>query len=129
MGQYKIGDEVVCKLNVGPSNDPWYQEFKLQIIGFTAGEDEYDSDELLCYVPHYISIPWAFKLNTTHQRVYSFPDKFIGEEGVLIDDCDVRNHIPGIPGATCDICYIHVQYAMTSYGTFVCHGCRENPYH
>ncbi len=123
MGRYRIGDEVVCVLDHG--DDTWCPEFKLQVISLVTGDD-YDNNRLLCYVPHYLTIKSSFKLNRYQQDGFEFDTKFVGEQGIFIDDEEVIRHLPALPGEVCSNCKILIQYAS---GTpYMCWSCRENPY-
>lgn len=126
--KYRIGDEIVLKVNFGPSEDkPRYERRKVLIIG--AGVDVED-DQYLCYVPHYLSMPHLFKLNRAHQRYYLFEGKFLGEQGCFItEDDEIYDHIPAPDGAKCGRCKSFVRWAeYDDEGNFTCRRCRINPY-
>lgn len=126
MGRYRIGDEIICAFNLGDAREAWYQEFKLQVIGFVTGDD-YDSDRMLCYVPQYMTIRSSFTLGRRHQESFGFPSKFIGEQGIFADDNQVVKHMPGLPGEVCSKCKMLIQYATCS-ASYLCWTCRDNPY-
>lgn len=127
MGHYRIGDEIVCAFDLGDSKSSWIQEHKIQILGFKP-EGELESAQMLCYVPHYVTIGRkTFDLTKKLQAEFKFHDKFLGEQGVFVLDSQVIKHIDSIPGATCKKCGLHIQFAEETM-TYRCRACRENPY-
>ena len=124
MKKFKIGDEVVVKVNVGTTTDPWLQTLKVQIIGFGNGAN---NDQTLCYVPQYENLKTSFSLNRLHQRHYDFHNKFLGEFGTFVNESDVIKHIPSPEGAVCVRCNDFVMLAEQA-DDFLCRPCKENPW-
>lgn len=120
---YRIGDEIICKLNEGTLDHPIGVEFKLQIIGFGNGND---GDVLFCYVPSAFVVKNSFLLSERHKRHYGFDRKFIGEYGAFVGKHEVITHIPCLDGQTCCLCGEFVWMASDKI-QFTCRHCVENP--
>src|ERR1044072_461396 len=126
MTQYNPGDEIMFLLNEGSETNPYVRTIKVQIIGFGNGDNPH---QLLCYVPHYVSVHSSFKLGRNHQNWYGFDGKFIGEYGMFIEEADVIKHFPRLEGETCVNCQTFIQWAQAGFDEeFWCHSCKQNPY-
>lgn len=126
--KYKIGDEVILKVDVSHTDVPYYEAFKVQVIGCGNGGDW---RQYLCYVPGYLTLPRSFKLTRLHRKHYMFEDKFINEEGTFITEDDpIYDWIPTPLGSVCVNCELFVKWAEPNKGEifYVCHDCKENPY-
>jgi hypothetical protein len=124
---YRIGDEVVLKINFGTEENPRYDRRKVQVIGLP---DETGDGQYLCYVPNYLSVPQSFKVRRVHQEWYGFDDKFLDEQGTFITDaCKIYAYHPAPEGECCDNCKRFIRWAERDWSeTFVCRRCTQNPY-
>lgn len=120
MSSYRRGDEIVCKITQNGADE----EVKLQIIDFGNGNNP---EQMLCWVPPWITIKTSFLLNKKHQKSYTFLDKFLDEYGTFIEPEQVIRHIPAIPGVNCAKCRTFIQH-VEAPGGYICLHCRENPY-
>ena len=125
--RYRIGDEVVLKVNLGSEEKPRWDRRKVQVIGLP---DETGDGQYICYVPAWLNMPHTFKLNRRHQDWYDFHDKFLGDQGCFITDkTEIYAHHPTPDGENCDNCGTFVRWAEADeWGEFTCRRCRENPY-
>lgn len=121
---YRVGDELVIRIEEDFGyRDKTHRDVKVQVIG--EGLDQW-----ICYVPHYIMLPHAFVLNTSHQRWFSFENKYVGDKGIIVTiDTIVVRHTAAIPGSKCNRCHEFIMDAVPDeHNKFFCRACRENPY-
>jgi hypothetical protein len=123
---YKIGDEVICRLNENDYSQIHLNEVKLQIIAFGCG---YENDLMLCYVAPYTTVRSSFKLTSYHLSYYEFNPKFLNEQGTFVRFREVIKHMPAITGELCQKCLNFIPWASwNSEDVQWCRSCKQNPY-
>jgi hypothetical protein len=129
--KYAVGDEVILDVedDFGYS-DKVHRSVKVQVIATYIDETEDDSsNEFICYVPPYSSVPGSFTINHTHVKWYGIDKKFLNDDGCIITETTpVLRHHPAPLGDHCDNCNDFVQGAERTNNDFVCRSCVQNPY-
>lgn len=134
---YSTWDEVVIKVDDSFGyKHKIYTGVKVTVIGADVSDtmnEESDTVQYLCYVPHWLRLPVDFKtftINRHHMTFYGFDPRFIGDQGCFITNkTPIMQHIPAPKGEKCEKCKTFFAGAQTdSSGVYRCRACKENPW-
>jgi hypothetical protein len=100
-----------------------YSTYRLDIISKT-------NVGWVVYVPSYIAVPHAKKLNEALARKFEIDKKYLGGRMIVVGIDSVHDVIIRTDGTTCIACKKFYPYAEPNQDdkTLICYSCRDNPY-
>lgn len=125
MTKLKAGDRVSCKLKesciVNPYND--YDDIRsFEIIAK-------DSEGYHLFVPPYIFIKGAYRIDNYNYKKFDIKEKYIGDDAIYIEEKLIHQVVFVLEGASCNRCCEFFDYAAPEdKNTWLCYCCSANPY-
>ena len=126
MARLKPGDRIECRVKESVITNPYKEFDELMTLEIVSK----DLSGCYVYVPPYLTLKNTFKLDSYKCKELEVDKRFLGVDCIYVATNLIYKISSQIDGMRCKKCeeFCHMAACNQSDGSFICWGCRNNPY-